>query len=261
VATVTLIPTSYAASPSVAGSPISGFFGTDASAVGDTDPGICIQATGDGKTIHNSFATGQSSIISFFFTDPGVLTLPSLATINSVQIQVRHAANNVIYDGNPNPGTGGIGPLQFFSAPNNDGTYYAVVSLAGLSGSAPYTFTYQVNSSAVMAVNPQTGFAWARSELFSSGDTSLYLNGLWMFEPYTTGIGAGTFDVDQVSLVVTYTAALPQICYFNSLANHYKFSASDPGAPWVATTAPTVSTGSATSVSPAKGPTTGGTVI
>jgi|ERR1035437_369202 hypothetical protein len=256
MSTVALIPTSYAASPSVAEGPISGFFGTDYSAVGSTDPGICIQVASDGKTVHNSFATGSVSLLSFFFTDPGVLALPSTAAINSVQLQVRHQANNVVFDGTPNPGTGGVGPAQFFSAPTNDGTYFGDVSLVGLSGSSPYTFGYQVNSSAVMTVNPLTGFAWARSELFSSGDTSLYLNGLWMYSPYVTGgLSSGSYDVDQVSLVVDY-GATP--CYFNSLTNHYKFAGVDPGAPWVLVAAPAVAD---TTITPAKGPTTGGTVI
>ena len=111
----------------------------------------------------------------------------------------------------------------------------------------PAVFSYAVVPSMLNIILNGFGFRWAWNATPNSPGADIPANNQFGY----------TFNY---SFTGTYSI-ISTACYFNSLTNHYKFASVDPGAPWVATTAPTVSTGSATSVSPAKGPTTGGTVI
>ena len=97
MATVTLIPLSYSASPAFGGLPITSSLYIP---TGDSDAGVCLQAAGDGKTLvgggpgHNA-----NAYFYLYFADPGTISLPATATINSVKLYIVSAATDMYLQG------------------------------------------------------------------------------------------------------------------------------------------------------------------
>ena len=108
----------------------------------------------------------------------------------------------------------------------------------------PASLSYAVIPSMLDIILNGFGFRWAWNATPNFPEADIPANSQFGY----------TFNY---SFTGTYSI-IPTACYFNSLTNHYKFASVDPGPPWVLVPAPTPGD---TSVTPAKGPTTGGTVI
>lgn len=196
-------PTALSALPTTAGY-------TDYVATGDTDFAECLRAPLDGKFLT---ATGGGSAVYWIFEDDGVI--PLTATIESVQLVVRHTATgagayaNVFFDA---IGTGSIyGTMRYTSAERVDTLNGATTfNLLRFPLDAPadqdisvvpafQTFATVTATSTAFTTNPDTLATWARSELFTFGTGG---EGVW-----TTNIACdagGTYILDYVALIVTY---------------------------------------------------------
>lgn len=223
---------SYASSPTFQGQTLIDFFNgfiEPFAANGDTDPGICLQMSGDGKDITDTVTGGVPECV-WYFNDNS--SIPLAAVINSVQYTLTAKGTDVAFFG------GGI-----FTA-NLGETDIPITS--GSIGPA-----YSVQTSDVMLVNPGTGLAWARADLFSDGDVGSFGNGAWSIRTQQLA-GSATIGFDYVTLIVNYTAAATW--YYNSTSNHYQYSPTDPGPPW----APATPTLTVDSITPEQGSTAGG---
>lgn len=221
----TLVPKSWASSPTLGTSTLASLSTGNEVYTGDSDGGVCVKTASDSKYVSIPVTfTGAGGIlgqIAVYFEDDTAL-LPPGATINSVKLSTVARTSDL-----------GIVPqgqiLYLFNGGGDTfGTPAAFSPAVGLAFTTVDLFTAQ-------ATNPVTGLAWTRIELFDDGDAGDLGSGGWIFYLLNSGTGAGsiTFDVDQLQLVVNYTAAIGNTWYYNPNTEHYQFAASDPGSPWV----------------------------
>ncbi len=216
MATKTLIPLSTATSPLLFGIPIAdllvGFVG-----VGSSDLGVCLQTALDGNTAHCDDTVSAGLIVYVYMEDDG--DIPVSATIDSVQVSVRHAATVV--------GVNMVAPaLQYYSA----GTVASGIPFVGITDPTG-TFAYQTSVTAALTVNPVTSHPWTRADLFSSNPATTG-DGAWSLVGDTSNIPS-SYDADKLNVIVTYTAVAGTDWYYNPDTKHYVFSGADPGDPWL----------------------------
>lgn len=193
MSTALLLVLDWASAPTLAGQTLADVYGVGTGNVitfnGDPDGGVCEQFENDGKDITVDDAPGAGmSANGRYFADDG-FTIPFTATINTVQL----IAN--LYGTNIDLTSPGLGPY-LRSADSLINVPFTVGALSGV---------YSELKTDVMTVNPVTGLAWLRAELFNDGDAGFFGNGGW--QTSIAVLGAGAFlGSDYYTLLVDYTA-------------------------------------------------------
>ncbi len=152
---------------------------------GDSDFGICLQAINDGKDLTLTTMVGILSTFCYFQDD---LIIPPGAVINSVQFLARVYGTNVDVFG-----------TTYFSSSGNGHPDITHGTISGI---------YSILSTDVLDLNPSTGVAWIREDLFGTGDGENGYGGWtlrWGANAFPSSVGADYFGliVDYVGLEVT----------------------------------------------------------
>lgn len=187
-----LRPLAYFASPPYGGGPIDGVL-QNYVPVGDSDIGVCLQVLNDGKTANVDYNGGVGTgAFAVYFFDDGII--PVGAIINSVELIIHHSASSNFLSG---PGTSSVSSI---SAP------------AGAFSVIPLDPNSLIVSSGILTINPGTGIAWLRSDLFSDNDFNSQADGSWTVFFQTDG---STFldKVDQIELKIDYVGTEVTSCF------------------------------------------------
>lgn len=196
--------------------------GFNVTAVGGVDQGRCIRAQDDGEYLE---ATAAGVFVQAVFLDEGAI--PIGATINSVTLRLKLTGNNFT-------GTVFTGGHYYMSSYCNDiDAAQEFILLPDFDGVGPFNIPVNTTfDSSTLTTNPLTGSAWTRASLFSSGSELGVDTQRWQLAPNVPDIGGiGFLQLDYVALIVNYSASAAW--YFNPSTNHYQYSASDPGDPWI----------------------------
>lgn len=243
MATITLACAPYATVPPFFNAP------TQFAGVGNADLGVCMSA--QDATYLQAIDDGGHFFSDNFgvaFTDPGPVALPTLAVINSVQFSMRLRGKFFFIDF----AVQGFGPEVISPLV---GAWQWPLSPDPPTGTDPAFGldipAFTTLSTAITTVNPLTtavnGFStpWTRSDLFLPASIGVAVNGSNL---NTTGF----FQVDYAYITVDFSGT--NAWYFNPVTNHYQYTASNPGSPWVLGTP----SSTPSSVVPAQGSTLGG---
>lgn len=203
---------------------------------GGTDVGACLRVAGDGSLATISVGGGQ---IYFVFEETS--DIPLTATINSVKAVVRHSAEGPLGDNfwvngfDVTPAITGFGLQQtdpLFFTPLASTLYHLnippFVSNYELDPGTP--FSMATAESVPTAINPLTGLAWIRADLYRQGDSA----GIWLWASEISGGLPHKHSIDQIALVVDYsTTGDPPLWFYNPETDHFKQSATYLGPPWI----------------------------
>jgi hypothetical protein len=207
--------------------------------VGDADLATCLIEQ-DGKYVHSLFNGDEfADRIGFWMAKVDASLFPIAATISQIQFIYHHRANGFIANSNLYLCYGLSATIQEASGSFDQqaGNPYIWPG----AGYQDWTIT--------LTTNPMTGNPWISLDLITGIFIGVYID----FTP--PGIfSAANYDVDRIQAIVTYTATIPSVWYYNPVTNNYQYAASPPGSPWLPNT-PTITE---VTINPTFGSTAGG---
>jgi hypothetical protein len=189
------------------------------SLVGAGDAITAVSAENDGEYVNWAVSGGSSS--SNFTVQFNKLNIPVGATIIGIVYNIVHRTSDaafsypdasvVYYDvQSANFNVDGLGAVALFDPPNNTGA-------PGDLGS-----TFETWTCTFPPTNPLTGLSWARNDFDS----------IWLGTDTASGNPGITYDIDFLSLTVTYTGGVINPCWYNPLTNQWQSAATKPTGPW-----------------------------
>lgn len=195
---------------------------------GSGDGGLVLRAEGEGGEITGTFDVGQTmyQFYSLLRDDLPVGTIPITA------VQVRFRVKGIGIGLNVFAPNAPIALSETYNPPGASAGFFTITS-GTLSGAYSWLETN------ALTINPATGAAWERRDFFQNPADNADGFGGWIVGVATfdgnPATGVETFGLDAFEVVINPAAAT---WWHNPTSGHYRYQATSPGEPFIASDAP-----------------------